>query len=58
MIRHFTLVLIEINYGQIGDQAGLFYTTNQYSIPVEIDFSVVSARLGISDFFTCPVGQL
>ena len=24
----FTLVLIKINYGQIGDQAGLFYTTN------------------------------
>ena len=25
---HFTLVLIKINYGQIGDQTGLFYTTN------------------------------
>jgi hypothetical protein len=25
---------------------------------VEIDLSVVPARLGISDFFTCPVGQL
>jgi hypothetical protein len=24
----FTLVLIKINYGQIGDQTGLFYTTN------------------------------
>jgi hypothetical protein len=24
---------------------------------VEIDLSVVPARLGISDFFTCPVGQ-
>jgi hypothetical protein len=23
-----TLVLIKINYGQIGDQTGLFYTTN------------------------------
>ena len=57
MIWRFTLVLIKINYGQIGDQTGLFYTTNQYFIPVEIDFSVVSARLGISDFFTCPVGQ-
>ena len=25
---HFILVLIKINYGQIGDQTGLFYTTN------------------------------
>jgi hypothetical protein len=24
---------------------------------VEINLSVVPARLGISDFFTCPVGQ-
>jgi hypothetical protein len=24
---------------------------------VEIDLSVVPARLGISDFFTCPIGQ-
>ena len=54
MIWCFTLVLIKINYGQIGDQTGLFYTTNQYLIPVEIDFSVVSARLGISDFLTVP----
>ena len=52
MIWHFTLVLIKINYGQIGDQTGLFYTTNQYFIPVEIDLSIVLARLGISDFFT------
>jgi hypothetical protein len=28
LIRRFTLVLIKINYGQIGDQMGLFYTTN------------------------------
>jgi hypothetical protein len=28
MIWRFTLVLIKINYGQIGDQTGLFYTTN------------------------------
>ena len=27
-IWHFTLVLIKINYEQIGDQTGLFYTTN------------------------------
>jgi hypothetical protein len=26
-------------------------------IPVEIDLSVIPARLGISDFLTCPVGQ-
>jgi hypothetical protein len=28
LIWHFTLVLIKLNYGQIGDQTGLFYTTN------------------------------
>jgi hypothetical protein len=28
LIWRFTLVLIKINYGQIGDQIGLFYTTN------------------------------
>jgi hypothetical protein len=28
LIWHFTLVLIKINYGQIGDQTSLFYTTN------------------------------
>ena len=28
LIRRFTLVLIKINYGQIGDQTRLFYTTN------------------------------
>jgi hypothetical protein len=28
LIWRFTLVLIEMNYGQIGDQTGLFYTTN------------------------------
>jgi hypothetical protein len=28
LIWSFTLVLIKINYGQIGDQTGLFYTTN------------------------------
>ena len=28
LIWHFTLVLIKIYYGQIGDQTGLFYTTN------------------------------
>ena len=28
LIWRFTLVLIKINYGHIGDQTGLFYTTN------------------------------
>ena len=30
---------------------GSFIQQTQYFIPVEIDLSVVSARLGISDFF-------
>ena len=55
LIWRFTLVLIKINYGQIGDQTGLFYTTHPVFIPVEIDLSVVPARLVISDFFTCLV---
>jgi hypothetical protein len=28
LIWRFTLVLIKIDYGPIGDQTGLFYTTN------------------------------
>jgi hypothetical protein len=36
---------------------GSFIQQTQYFIPVEKDLSVVPARLGISDFFTCPVGQ-
>ena len=36
---------------------GSFIQQTQYFIPVEIDLSVVPARLGISDFFTCPIGQ-
>jgi hypothetical protein len=36
---------------------GSFIQQNQYFIPMEIDLSVVPARLGISDVFTCPVGQ-
>ena len=35
---------------------GSFIQQTQYFI-VEINLSVVPARLGISDFFTCPVGQ-
>ena len=56
LIWRFTLVLIKINYEQIGDQTGLFYTTNpvfytgwnKWYLP---DLSVVPAHLGISDFF-------
>jgi hypothetical protein len=33
---------------------GSFIQQTQYFIPVEIDLSVIPARLGISDFFTCP----
>ena len=36
---------------------GSFIQQTQYFITVEIDLPVVPARLGISDFFTCPVGQ-
>ena len=36
---------------------GSFIQQTQYFIPVEIDLSFVPARLGISDFFTYPVGQ-
>jgi hypothetical protein len=36
---------------------GSFIQQTQYFIPVEIDLSVVPARFGISDFFTCSVGQ-
>ena len=36
---------------------GFFIQQTQYFIPVKIDLSIVLARLGISDFFTCPVGQ-
>jgi len=32
------------------------FIQTQYFIPVEIDMSIVPARLGISDFFTCPIG--
>ena len=34
---------------------GSFIKQTQYFIPVEIDLSVVPARLGIADFFTYPV---
>ena len=37
---------------------GSFIQQTQYFIPVEIDLYVVPARLGISDFFTCPIGLI
>jgi hypothetical protein len=37
---------------------GSFIQQTQYFIPVEIDLSVVPARLRISDFFTCPVANI
>jgi hypothetical protein len=48
LIWHFTLVLIKIYYGQI--KQGSFIQQTQYFIPVEIDLSVVPARLGIRFF--------
>ena len=36
---------------------GSFIQQTQYFIPVEIDLSVVPARLGISDFFTCDLSR-
>ena len=36
---------------------GSFIKQTQYFIPVEIDLSVVPARLGIAEFFTYLVGQ-
>ena len=36
---------------------GSLIQKTQYFIPVEIDLSVIPARLGISDFFTRPIGQ-
>jgi hypothetical protein len=55
LIWHFTLVLIKINYGQIGDQTGLFYTTNPVFYTSGNRFVRCTGTFG--DFFTCPVGQ-
>jgi hypothetical protein len=43
--------------GKLEIEQGSFIQQTQYFIPMEIDLSVVPARLEISDFFTCPVGQ-
>jgi hypothetical protein len=55
LIWHFTLVLIKINYGRIGDQTGLFYTTNPVFYTSGNRFFQRNGTFG--DFFTCPVGQ-
>ena len=55
LIWRFILVLIKINYGQIGDQTGLFHTTN----PVfYTSGNIFVRRTGtFADFFTCTIGQ-
>jgi hypothetical protein len=55
LIWRFTLVLIKINYGQIGDQTGLFHTTNPVFYTSGNRFVLRTDTFG--DFFTCPVGQ-
>jgi hypothetical protein len=55
LIWRFTLVLIKINYGQIGDLTRLFYTTNPVFYTSGNRF--VSRTGTFGDFFTCPVGQ-
>jgi hypothetical protein len=40
LIWRFTLVLIKINNGQIGDQTGLFNTTNPVFYTLGVDFLV------------------
>jgi hypothetical protein len=47
LIWHFTLVLIKINYGQIGDQTGLLDTTNPVFYTSAKDLSVASPRLSV-----------
>ena len=47
----FTLVLIKINYGQIGDQTGLFYTTNPVFYTSGNRFVCRTGTFGKSDFF-------
>jgi hypothetical protein len=55
LIWRFILVLIKINYGQIGDQTRLFYTTNPVFYTSGNRFVRRTGTFG--DFFTCPVGQ-
>jgi hypothetical protein len=58
LIWHFTLVLIKINYGQIEDQTGLFYTTNPVFYTSRNRFVHRTGTFGNLIFFTCPAGQL
>ena len=51
LIWRFTLVLIKINYGQIGDQTGLFYTTNPVFYTSGNRFGRRTGTLGILWFF-------
>jgi hypothetical protein len=57
LIWRFTLVLIKINYGQIGDQTGLFYTTNPVFHTSGNRFVRRNGTFGNLIFFACPVGQ-
>jgi hypothetical protein len=47
LIWRFTLVLIKINYGQIGDQTGLFYTACNKVITGQVSDLTVLAKLAI-----------
>ena len=51
LIWRFTLVLIKINYGQIGDQTGLFYTTNPVFYTSGNRFVRRTGTFGNFDFF-------
>ena len=57
LIWRFTLDLIKINYGQIGDQTGLFYTTNPVYYTNGNRFVCRTGTFGNLIFSTCPVGQ-
>ena len=56
LIWRFTLVLIKINYGQIGDQTGLFFT-NPVFYASGNRYVRRTGTFGNLIFFTCPVGQ-
>ena len=56
LIWRFTLVLIKINYGQIGDQSGLFYT-NPVFYASGNGYVNRTGTFGNLFFFTCPIGQ-
>jgi hypothetical protein len=54
----FWLNLWTVNYGQIGDQTGLFYTRNPVFHTSGNRFVRRTGTFGNLIFFTCPVGQL